>query len=299
MKKIVRETGNIQITGNAGIDSICFKAHRVNGSFSLLQNSVVAHINEKGEIFCEGEKEFKEEQEKVYRAIAETEQKYKKFFKKSAIITFIMSIVICFINMNFASSISAIFLVMWDCYFHTSILVLFIERIIGNKEVLRIARFHSAEHASINAYSDLKRIPTLEEIRNYSNYSYNCGSLSGIKNFTLMLLIALARLVPNPMAYIIVISVIMIAFLFIPQEKFFFMQFLVTSKPTDREYKVAIEGLEYAVEGLNSKQAETEISYIDKIMLFMDVMAGRHKFSEDVCKYCTNYKICKKQFGEK
>lgn len=299
MKKIVKETGNIQISGNAGIDSICFKAHRINGGFSLLRNSVAAHINENGDIFCKGEELFNEEREKVYSTLNLTEEKYKKFFKKATIIAFIMSILIGFINMNFVSYTSAIFLVMWACNFHTSILVLFIERIIGNKEVLGITKFHSAEHASINAYSDLKRVPTLDEIRNYSNYSYNCSSLSSIKSFTLMLLIALTRLIPNSMVYIVVISVIAIAFLFIPQEKFFFMEFLVTSRPTDREYKVAIEGIEYALEGLISKQPETEVSYNDKIMIFMDVMAGRHKFSEDVCKYCTNYKICKKQFVEK
>lgn len=299
MKKIVKETGNIQISGNAGIDSICFKAHRINGGFSLLRNSVAAHINENGDIFCKGEELFNEEREKVYSTLNLTEEKYKKFFKKATIIAFIMSILIGFINMNFVSYTSAIFLVMWACNFHTSILVLFIERIIGNKEVLGITKFHSAEHASINAYSDLKRVPTLDEIRNYSNYSYNCGSLTSIKAFTLMLVIVIFRLVSNPIVFLAILTAIMIIFIFIPENKFFFMQFLVTAKPTDREYKVAIEGLKYALEGLNSKQVETDVSYIEKIMIFMDVMAGRHKFSEDVCKYCTNYTICKKHFGNK
>lgn len=298
MKKMSRDAGNIQFSGNAGVDSICFKAHRVNGGFSLLRNSVVAHINENGEIFCRGEESFKEEKQKVYDTMASIEEKYNKFFKKASIITFIMSIIIGFINMDLMRVISAIFLFVWSCYFNTKIVMLFVEKIKGNKEIIGIARFHSAEHASINAYNDLKRVPTLDEIRNYSNYSYTCGSLTSIKAFTLMLVIVIFRLVPNSIVFLVIIAVIMVIFIFIPENKFFFMQFLVTAKPTDREYKVAIEGLKYALEGLNSKQVETDVSYIEKIMIFMDVMAGRHKFSEDVCKYCTNYTICKKHFSD-
>lgn len=294
MKKIVKETGSIRFTGNAGIDCICFKAHRTNGGFSLLRNSIAVYMNEKGEIFFKGEEAAKEERKKIDDTLTSIEEKYKTFFKKATTIALIMSIIIGFIDINLVRIISAIFLLMLALYFHPSILVLFIERIRGNKDVLRITRFHAAEHASINAYSDLKRVPTLEEVRNYSNYSYDCGSLEQIKTLTLMFLIAIFRLIPSLIVYMIVIAIVTLVFIYIPDDKFFFLQFLVTSNPTDCEYKVAIEGIGYALKGLETMESGTELSYSDKIRIFSDLLQGGHKFSEDVCKYCSNYKACKK-----
>lgn len=296
MKKISKATGNIRFSGNAGIDSICFRANKVNGTVSIFRNSVVAQINEKGDITCADKEACISEKKKAYKVIEGVDKKYQETFKIASIITFIMSIVIGFININLMNVISALFLLMWACYFAPGTVGLFIEKMNGNEKVLNILRFHSAEHAAINAYQDLSRAPTLEEIRKYSNYSYNCGSLTEIKKFTLMSIFSIVSLLPNAMLVLVMMLAIVVLFIFIPEEKFFFMQFLVTANPTDREYKVAIKGIEYALQGLNSEE-KIEVNTAEAFIAFMDAMFGKHKFSEEECNYCANYNLCKKMFG--
>lgn len=110
-----------------------------------------------------------------------------------------------------------------------------------------IAKFHAAEHMAINAYKKLQRIPTLEEAKKYSRFSKNCGSrkiLSRIFMFS-MITVAMATLISyNGLIYLIV--VLLIPLFRVILEKYgwlIFLQVFVTSKPTDKEIELAIEGL--------------------------------------------------------
>ena len=110
-----------------------------------------------------------------------------------------------------------------------------------------IAAFHSAEHMAINAYEKLQRVPTLEEIKNFSRFSRYCGSrfiFSRICSF-LMLCFSIAFLsMKYNLLYLISIGII-IVFL-IASTKYGllnFLQIFVTNKPSDKELTVAIEGL--------------------------------------------------------
>ena len=109
------------------------------------------------------------------------------------------------------------------------------------------AKYHAAEHMVLNAFRDLKRVPTLEEIKHYSRFSEYCGSMEFIDKFTIhgltSLLIALFGLFPLSI-HIFICIVYLLILLFCNTGKVTkFLQVAVTTPPTDLELEVAIEGL--------------------------------------------------------
>ena len=110
-----------------------------------------------------------------------------------------------------------------------------------------IAKFHSAEHMVVNAYQKLQKVPTLEELKRFSRFHKDCGSCKILREIFYYSFISLAMLFVaswNVLLYIIVIICILI--LYIMDIKFGCLRFLqisVTSKPTDMELELAIEGL--------------------------------------------------------
>lgn len=116
----------------------------------------------------------------------------------------------------------------------------------------KVRRFHGAEHAVINAYYDLHRVPTIEEIKRYSNWSYHCGSLSSIESAMPFFIIGICRIITSTIYSFIFFSVIgiIIGIFLIKNKKICFLEFLVTSNPTDEEYTVAIKGLQCTLNNL-------------------------------------------------
>ena len=120
------------------------------------------------------------------------------------------------------------------------VITTFIER----KKEKNAYKFHSAEHMVLNAYEKLKRVPSLEEIREYSRFSNYCGTnvtTQLVMNFTLMFLCTfISNLLYSNIgmlsANIIVIILLQCGFLN-------FLQKYTTIIPTDKELLVAIEGM--------------------------------------------------------
>ena len=109
-----------------------------------------------------------------------------------------------------------------------------------------LARFHAAEHMAINAYNDLKRIPTLKEVRRYSRFSKLCGSLTSLNRLCLNISFAiLIWAYNNSTAYIIFLCLVILFVVIALKTKLFrFLQILYTSPPTDSELCLAIKALE-------------------------------------------------------
>ena len=109
------------------------------------------------------------------------------------------------------------------------------------------AAFHAAEHMAINAYEKLQRIPTLEEIKNFSRFHRYCGSrfiFSRICSF-LMLCLSMAFFSMNyEFLYLISIGIIIVFIIVSGKYGLLnFLQIFVTNKPSDKELLLAIEGL--------------------------------------------------------
>ena len=108
----------------------------------------------------------------------------------------------------------------------------------------RTKMFHSAEHMVINAYTKLKRIPSLEEARNSSRFHNYCGT----NNTTVIVLdnffIFLCTFLPTKKYIVIgILSIVIIIQLLKRLGLLNIMQIFTTSPPTDMELLVGIEGL--------------------------------------------------------
>lgn len=114
-----------------------------------------------------------------------------------------------------------------------------------NSKDYDLGKFHSAEHMVCNAYEKLKKIPTLEEAKQYSRIHKRCGSNTAISNF----LFIVALICSFPFLFIrpnYIIILIIIAVIYSINYKFNIFrvfQLLITNKATEKELLLAIEGL--------------------------------------------------------
>lgn len=108
-------------------------------------------------------------------------------------------------------------------------------------------KFHSAEHMAVNAYNDLHRVPTIEEIKRYSCFSKICGSRNILAFLfrTILVTIAIGFIFNwSPLVFSLLYIFITI-FSEVGRKKGWLqsLQVFVTEKPSDLELEVAIMGL--------------------------------------------------------
>lgn len=110
-----------------------------------------------------------------------------------------------------------------------------------------LGKYHSAEHMAIAAYESMQKIPTIEEAKQFSRFSKECGSneiISKTLFFTLLSIeLALGDVLIFP--YDILIMIFTTIFIIIAGEKKWlrFLQVCYTNIPSDDELEVAIEGI--------------------------------------------------------
>jgi len=163
------------------------------------------------------------------------------------IIIIILSIIACVFSKNFGFVIGAIYFsafVSIDLYKFINSVCNLRKR---DKNGYYTAKFHGAEHKVLNAYKKLQRIPTLEEARKFSRFSKLCGSRAIIYRmfmFTLLTATIIFILHHNSIIYFITVLAI-VGFVIICEKHGLlnFLQVFVTSKPSDKEINLAIEGL--------------------------------------------------------
>lgn len=131
-----------------------------------------------------------------------------------------------------------------------------VKRIRGDKRFRQLCRFHAAEHAAINAYYDLKRAPTMEEIKNYSNYAYNCSIAAAVKQSWVFIGIGICRLLPDLWCLIPFIIYFLVS-IWADQVNYFFTEVGYLEEPTDFEYDVAIQAMNAAIK--NKEKIDAEI----------------------------------------
>ena len=121
-------------------------------------------------------------------------------------------------------------------------------------------KFHSAEHMVINAYEKLKRVPTIEEIREYSRFDNSCGTNATtqiVMSFTLMFL---CTFISNPLYMTIGMLSVNIVVIILLQCGFLnFLQKYTTIVPTDKELSVAIAGMNVWYENEKKQKEKSKI----------------------------------------
>lgn len=133
------------------------------------------------------------------------------------------------------------------------------------------AKFHGAEHMVLNAYQSLQKVPTLEEVKQFSHFSKNCGSRFIISRIFLFSIFSFSFSFLSVYYVIFHCLIILLAIIFSKYEKKYgwlsFLQIFITSKPTDNELHLAIEGLkqfelmENSLENGDEILAKIEIPY--------------------------------------
>lgn len=174
------------------------------------------------------------------------EAKRKRFFSKKkiwAINMVLLFIAILFREISYTfSTIFFVFLVS-ENFWELIELIFQIKK--GNK--INEGKMHSAEHKVINAYKKLQRIPTIEEVRNASRFSKDCGSRIAFRKawggaiVSLFIMIAPKLGLKN-----ILITILLGISLWIVGNFwgiFKYLQIFLINEPSDMELEVAIEAI--------------------------------------------------------
>ncbi len=222
-------------------DNLTFKTVRFPGAYACMtdEGSIATNHEVAQKIWDEVQEKEVEDGKKS--------KKMQTIFRIIAIIAMIGMFATMFINEYLPSFCLSWFWIFHGLSFITPV-VLANWRILKNdKDMKQTFRFHAAEHAAINAYYDLKRVPTLEEIKKYSNFSYRCGITRLIRPAWVMIGIGICRFFPG-LWFIPLSLIFMLLSYFVAKERFFFTEVLYLSEPTDFEYEVAIQAMTCAVE---------------------------------------------------
>ena len=116
----------------------------------------------------------------------------------------------------------------------------------------------------INAYRELKRVPTLKEIRGYSRFSNTCGTNEITETVTSCIWMIFCTFISNPMYMLMVMLAGNIIILILLRFGYLnFLQRYTTAVPTEIELRVAIEGMRVWLE---NEKKEKERSRIRKIL---------------------------------
>jgi uncharacterized protein YqhQ len=105
--------------------------------------------------------------------------------------------------------------------------------------------YHSAEHMAINAIKSLQKVPTLEEIKQFSRFSTFCNTNEPFYYALLLLVVSSSILFFQSTTYTVVpLLGITLIFLLRISGGLNFTQYLSTIPPSDTELKVAIAGIQ-------------------------------------------------------
>lgn len=246
MKKVAKRKGDIIIQGLSSNNGIAFTVSKnFFGPFVMNGPTVATTISE-GKIFSETtrkwyDKEFWDKQEPVERRVKEIVGK---------IIFICFPLIAIFSGTYWMKIFISLLFILISVLMDSPIFIIFIGgKILRKKEYINFIKYHAAEHAVINGFYDLGRVPTKEEIKGYSNLSPRCGSLEFLYRIIGWWIPAIVVLLPNYWYTLFVGLILVVLFATIhAKKKLYFMEFLVTSNPTDSEYEVAISGLTNALE---------------------------------------------------
>lgn len=128
------------------------------------------------------------------------------------------------------------------------------------KKYKNLFKFHAAEHMVLNAYVELQRVPSIDEIRKYPRFCNDCGTNATCGISMCSILMFFCTFIPNQMyMYIAMLFVGVIVFILWQRGFLNFLQKYTTIPPTDEELLVAIAGMEVWLENEKKKKEKFKI----------------------------------------
>lgn len=250
-KKMVKESGNIRINeACSSPKGISFSMLKMAKGRLIITDNYYTGREKDGSIYhkmCD-----------AFDICCETLQKWKRkreVINRFIIISFIVFslLMLYFVPIRKAELLSGTLILNLGLFNMKGDILVYIMDKIGAEEYKSLRRYHGAEHAVINAYYDLHRVPTLEEIKRYSNWSNRCSSLNTFYTTIPFFIVGISRIICIGNWFIVVVIILIIIMgILIKKEKLCFLEALVTSNPKDEEYEVAINALQFAIDNLEN-----------------------------------------------
>lgn len=263
-KKMVKENGDIRIhEACSSQKGISFRLLKMTGGSLIITDRYYTGREKDGNIYHEMCDAF----DVYHEALKRWERKRKNILMCIIIFSVILPIFItCVIPARKYEVFTGMMISELGIFFNMkSIIILYIMDKLGVEEFKATRRYHAAEHAVINAYYDLHRVPTLEEIKRYSNWSNRCSSLDSFCAAIPFFIVGTSRIICIGNWFIVVATILIIIMgILIRKQKLCFLEVLVTSNPKDEEYEVAINALQFAInnlENIDYKRPVIEIIY--------------------------------------
>lgn len=174
-------------------------------------------------------------------------KKLGKILFISSIVCFLLLIPAGFLNMYFPTLLMSMAFILYGLSRISEFVYAFAMRLLGHERFKQMHRFHYAEHAVINAYYDLRRVPTLEEIKNYSGFSYSCGVAGKIKSVWCFLMVGVCRLAPDSWYFASLLVMLLLTWWWM-KNGLYWTEIISLSKPKEIDYQVAIAAMTRALE---------------------------------------------------
>ena len=248
VRKITKATGDVLLGGDSLVNGISIRyAERDHtGEFKYLPGRSAAKVDAGGEIYyVMDSKLVSNETDMLIERVTKVAKKLKITFSILVLVMALLAVASVFFEIGYGVRIGiSLACLMYGLSGFSNNLAWFIMRLKKDEEAISLMKFHSAEHAVINAYYDLKRLPEYREMRFYSNYSHTCGTLQFASKLVIFTGFALVNLILS--GYWLIIGhliVLLVAYLLHKEDKLYFLESVVLIQPTSKEYKVAIAAL--------------------------------------------------------
>lgn len=114
------------------------------------------------------------------------------------------------------------------------------------KNSYKLRQFHGAEHTVLNALRELQRVPTVEEVKQFSRLSSSCGINVTVSSVFTIFAWSACVLLASGLPLVAVAAMVASPFVINYATNagwLNFFQYLTTEAPTDDELKVAVVGI--------------------------------------------------------
>lgn len=298
MKKIVKHPEGVRLEAIVEKDGIGFIPTKIAGPASISFNGCFATVEEEsGNIKCKNINTDPEDEGNEDCMKMKMDEKIKKRGFRVLLISAI--IIVASLVMMFVSTMwsdvetwinvfaSIVYLMMFVLILPKAFAIL-IGKIFRNKEILSFSKYLGAKNAVENAYFDLGRAPSMEEVKEYSLYSSEDKYTKSSYIAVLWIIMSCVRFLDGWAYWLLTILAILLLCLLEWKNKLAFIQAMVVSKPDEIHYKVAIAAMEETADTL----AHVQVHYHE-----VELVPDPENFDEEMCskRGCPAYDFCKEK----
>lgn len=298
MKKIVKTPEGVRLEAIVEKDGIGFIPAKSAGPATISFNGRFATVEEEsGEIKFKNINSDPEEDGEELCMKPEMDGKIKKRGFRVLLVSAVLiiaALVMMFVSITLPNAeiwinvfASVLYLLLFVLILPKAIAIL-LGRIFRNKDMINFSKYLGAKNAVENAYYDLGRAPTMEEIKEYSIYSSEDKYTRSSYIALLWLIFSCVRFLNGWAYWLVTIAAILVLCWLEWKDKLVFFQAMVVSKPEEIHYKVAIAAMEEAADTLD---------HVEVHFHMFELAPDPENFDEARCseKGCPAYDFCKEE----